>query len=231
MLDSVATALQQTTLQPIGFLLAMALGGLSAAASTCCTLPALGVLVGYSGAQESVNRTLAFKKALFFTFGTIVALMILGGVAGFAGRVANISFGRYWMIFAGIALIFFGLAALKILPFQISIGRFDSIKNRLGATGTVLPGFILGGLIAVSSLCCNPIIFVVIGVAVLQGHVFQAALLLGMFAIGFSLPLGAVLLGISLSRTLFLPKSADTIIRWIAGGILFIVGFYFLATF
>lgn len=231
MLDSVANALQQAASQPIGLLLAMLLGTFSAAISTCCTLPALGVLIGYSGTQESVNSRQAFKKALFFTFGTIVALMIIGGIAGFVGQVANVSLGRYWKIFAGVVLIFFGLATLQILPFKISFGHFDSIKYRLGMPGTLLTGLILGGLVAVSSFCCNPIIFGVIGVAVLQGEVFQAALLLGMFAIGFSLPLGAILFGISLSKAYFLPKSADIIIRWITGGILLIVGFYFLMTF
>ena len=189
MLDSVANALQQTSSQPIGLLLATAFGILSAAISACCTLPALGIMIGYSGTQESVNRGLAFKKALFFTLGTIVALMVIGGVAGFVGQVANASLGRYWKIFAGVVLIFFGLATLQILPFKISFGHFDSIKNRLGMSGTLLTGLILGGLVAVNSLCCNPIIFGVIGVAVLQGEIFQAALLLGMFAFGFSLPL------------------------------------------
>jgi cytochrome c biogenesis protein CcdA len=66
---------------------------------------------------------------------------------------------------------------------------------------------------------------------VLLGHIFQAALLLGMFAIGFSLPLGAVLLGLSLSKARFLPKGADNIVRWIAGGIQLVVGFYFIITF
>jgi len=231
MLDSVANALQQASSQPLGLLLAMALGTVSAATSACCTLPALGVLIGYSGAQESVSSRLALKKALCFMFGAIVALMIIGGVAGFVGQVANASLGRYWKIFAGTVLIFFGLAMLNILPFKMSFGHFGSIKNRLGMSGSLLTGFTLGGLVVASSLCCNPIIYAVIGIAVLQGQVFQAALLLGMFAIGFSLPLGAILLGVSLSKARFLPNSADTIIRGIAGGILLIVGFYFLMTF
>jgi len=231
MLNSVTNALQQAYSQPLGLLFAMVLGTLSAATSACCTLPALGVLIGYSGAQENVNRILAFKKALFFTLGTIISLMIIGGVAGFVGQVANASLGRYWRIFAGVVIIFFGLVTLKILPFELSFGKFAGIKNKLGASGVMLTGFVLGGLVATCSLCCNPAIFVVVGVAVLLKQVLQAALLLGMFAIGFSLPLGAILLGISLSKAQFLPKSADTIVRWIAGGIQLIVGFYFLLTF
>jgi cytochrome c biogenesis protein CcdA len=65
----------------------------------------------------------------------------------------------------------------------------------------------------------------------LQRQIFQAALLMGMFAIGFSLPLGAFLLGVSLSKAHFFTKREDKIVRWIAGGIQLIVGFYFLLTF
>lgn len=231
MIDSVTNALQQAATQPLGLLLAILLGILSAATSACCALPSLGVIVGYSGTQENESKRLAFRKALFFTLGTIISLLIIGTVAGFVGQVANVSLGKYWKIFAGAVLIFLGLATLNILPFELSFGKFDGIKKRLGKSGVILSGLILGGLISVTALCCNPGIFVIIGVAVLQKQVFQAALLLFMFAIGFSLPLGAILFGVSLSKALLLPKSADKIIRWIAGGILLVVGFYFLITF
>jgi len=231
MLDSITDALLKASSQPIGLLLAMVFGVLSAATSTCCALPSLGVIIGYSGTQESVSKKLAFQKALFFTLGTIISLMIIGWVAGFVGQVANAILGRYWTIFAGFLLIFFGLATLDILPFKLPFGKFDSLKNRLGMSGAIMTGFILGGLVSITSLCCNPAIFVVVGVAVLQKQAFKAALLLFMFAIGFSLPLGTILFGISLSKSLFLPKSAEKIVRWIAGGLLLVVGFYFLITF
>ena len=230
-LDSTANALQQASSEPLGLLLAVVLGVVSAAISACCAVPILGILIGYSGSQESVSKKNAFMKALFFTIGAIIALMIIGGIAGFVGQVASASLGRYWKIFAGVLIIFFGLTTLNFLPFKLSFGRFENVKKRLGASSVMLTGLVLGGLIAVTSLCCNPAIFVVIGVAVLQKQIFQASLLLGMYAIGFSIPLGAVLLGISLSKALFLPKSADVIIRWVAGGVQLIVGFYFLITF
>ena len=231
MLESVTDALQQTSARPLGLLLAMILGTLSAATSACCTLPTLGVLIGYSGTLENADRKPVVMKTLFFSLGTVISLMIIGGVAGFLGQVAHVSLGQYWKIFAGIVLIIFGLATLKILPFKLAFGQFEKVKTHLGASGVMLTGLVLGGVVAASSLCCNPAIFIVIGVAVLKKQVIQAALLLGMFAIGFSLPLGAVVLGVSLSKARFLPKSADTVIRWIAGGIQLIAGFYFLLTF
>jgi len=231
MLKYVTDILQEVASQPLGLVFALVLGVVSAATSACCTLPALGILVGYSGAQANDTRKAAVKKALFFTLGTIVSLMIIGGIAGFVGQVAQNSLGRYWKVFAGVVAVFLGLAALKLLPFKLSLGKFESVGNRLGRTGAVLAGLILGGIVAASSLPCNPGIFIVIGAAILQGEVIWAALMLAMFAIGFSLPLGAVLLGVSLSKISLAAKGADAAIRWVAGGVLVIAGFYFLVTF
>ena len=231
MLKYVTDTLQQVASQPVGLVFALVLGVVSAATSACCTLPALGVLVGYSGAQANDSRKAAVRKAMFFTLGTIVSLMIIGGIAGFVGQVAQNSLGRYWKVFAGVVAVFLGLAALKLLPFKLSLGKFEALGNRLGRSGALLAGLILGGIVAASSLPCNPGIFIVIGAAILQGQVIWAALMLAMFAIGFSLPLGAVLLGVSLSTVSLAAKGADATIRWVAGAILVVAGFYFLITF
>lgn len=231
MLKYVTDALQQVASEPLGLVFALVLGVVSAATSVCCTLPALGILVGYSGAQANDNRKAAAKKTLFFTLGMIVSLMIIGGIAGFVGQVAQNSLGRYWKVFAGVVAIVLGLAALKLLPFKLSLGKFEGVGNRLGRSGALLAGLILGGIVAVSSLPCNPGIFIVIGAAILQGQVIWAVFMLAMFAIGFSLPLGAVLLGVSLSKVSLAAKGADAAIRWGAGAVLVIAGFYFLVTF
>jgi cytochrome c biogenesis protein CcdA len=231
MLESVIKALQEVASQPLGLVFALVLGVVSAVTSACCTLPALGILVGYSGAQTNDNRRAAVRRAILFTLGTIVSLMIIGGIAGFVGQVAQNSLGRYWKVFAGVVAVFLGLAALKLLPFKVSLGKFEGMGNRLGKSGALLAGLILGGIVAASSLPCNPGIFIVIGAAILQGQVIWAALMLAMFAIGFSLPLGAVLLGVSLTKVSLAAKGADAAIRWVAGGVLVIAGFYFLVTF
>lgn len=232
MLEYVTNALQQVASQPLGLLFALILGTVSAATcAACCTIPALGILFGYSGAQANDNPKTALKSALFFTLGTIIALMIVGGVAGFIGQTAQLGLGRYWQVFAGIVAIFLGLATLNLLPFKLSFGKFDSIGGKLGKSGAALAGLALGGIVAVSSLPCNPGIFIVISAAVLQGKVIWAILMLAMFAIGFSIPLGAVLLGVSLGKVSIAAKGADIVIRWISGTILLVAGIYLLIMF
>jgi cytochrome c biogenesis protein CcdA len=231
MLEYITNTLQQVASQPSGLIFALILGVVSAATSACCTLPALGILVGYSGTRDAVNRKDVFRSALLFTLGTILSLMIIGGIAGFVGQVAQSTLGRYWKVFAGVVAVIFGLAALKLLPFKLSFGNYEKSVNSPRKTGTILAGVIMGGIVAVSSLPCNPGIFIVLGAAVLQGLVIWAILLLTMFAVGFSIPLGAILLGVSLGKTTLVAKNADFAIRWISGAILMIAGFYFLVTF
>jgi cytochrome c biogenesis protein CcdA len=231
MLEYFTNVLQRVASEPLGLVFALILGVVSAATSACCALPAMGILVGYSGTRVEANRRDAFISALLFTLGTILSLMIIGGIAGFVGQVAQNILGRYWKVFAGVVAIFFGLAALKLLPFNFSFGNPGKTIHSSGKIGTVLAGLIMGGIVAVISCPCNPGIFIVLGAAVLQGQVFWAVLLLMMYAIGFSIPLGVVLFGISLGKTTLIAKKADFAFRWISGVILLVAGFYFLFTF
>lgn len=230
MLEYCVTTLTQASSQPIGLLFALLLGTVSAVASSCCTLPALGVLVGYSGAREEKDRRAAAVSALFFMAGTVLSLMIIGALAGLFGRIAQGSLGGYWKPLAGIVAIFFGLATLKLLPFDLSLPFLGSSGKGSGKLGTAAGGLLLGGGLAVCSLPCNPGIFIVIGAAVLQGKILWAALMLAMFAIGFSLPMGAILLGVSLGKTALTGRNTETAIRRISGAILVAAGFYLLAT-
>jgi len=230
MLKNITDSFQQVSSEPIALLFALILGLVSAATSVCCTLPALGILVGYSGTRKEASRLDAIKSSLFFTLGTIIALMIIGLIAGFVGQIAQSTLGRYWKLFAGIVAVIFGLAALNLFPVKISLGNLGKtpITNRFGMA---LTGLVLGGIIAACSLPCNPGIFIVIGAAILQGKVIWSILLMAMFAIGFSIPLGAILMGVSLSSVSLKVKGIDTAMRFIAGIILVVAGFYFLVTY
>ena len=88
MLKAVTDALQAASMGPAALPLAFLLGLVSAIASACCTLPAMGMLVAYSGTREDTSRRTAFVSALWFLIGTTLALVILGFVAGFVGQTA-----------------------------------------------------------------------------------------------------------------------------------------------
>jgi cytochrome c biogenesis protein CcdA len=88
----------------------------------------------------------------------------------------------------------------------------------------------MGGGVSAASLCCNPGIFIVLGVAVLQGHTLWAMAIMVAYAVGFSLPLAVIMLGASFGKSAIKAKKTETVIRVLAGGLLVVAGFYFLAT-
>jgi len=164
--------------------------------------------------------------------GSIIALLILGSVAGLIGQVAQTVLGGYWKLFAGIVAIIVGLGALNLLPFKVPGIQNRAVETRKrGFLGAAAVGLIVGGAVSVCSLGCNPGIFIILGVAVLQGYTLWMFGILGAYAIGFSLPLAALMLGVTLGKSAIGFKKADAAIRLVAGVVLIGVGFYFLSSF
>ncbi|MBP7070554.1 MAG: hypothetical protein KBA97_05735 [Methanothrix sp.] len=217
----------QVTL-PFAFLLGLA----SAVASTCCALPVFGAVVGYAGMRESMDRRSNMMAAMFFMIGVIISLLIIGSVAGFIGQVAQTVLGSYWKIFAGIVAIIAGLGALNLLPFSIPGRKSRALESRKkGFLEAAMIGLVMGGAISVCSLGCNPGILIILGVAILQGYTLWMYGILSAYAIGFSLPLAGLMLGVSLGRSAIGFKEADKAIRLLAGIVFIGVGLYFLGTF
>jgi len=218
-------------LSPAAFPLAFLLGLVSAVASACCTLPVLGAVVGYSGARQQLDRRTNLLSAFFFMLGSTLAILILGGVAGFVGQVAQSSLGKYWKIFAGLIAIVFGLATLNLLPFKMPQRKVGAERRSKGLLAAAFFGLIMGGAVSVCSLACNPGIFIILGVAVLQGYTAWMMGILLAFAVGFSLPLAALVLGVSFGKAAIKAKKVEVAIRVVAGVVLIGAGFYFLSTF
>lgn len=225
------SVLEQVGFRPMALPLAFVLGLTSAIASACCTLPLLGAIVGYSGTREDRDRRAKSLAALFFMLGTTIALVILGVVAGFIGQVAQDTMGKYWKVFAGLIAIFVGLAALKLLPFKLPTKNTSTGSKPKGLLEAAAFGLIMGGGVSVASIACNPGIFIVIGVAVLQGYSLWTIAITAAYSVGFSLPLALIMLGASFGKSAIKAKRTETIIRIIGGIMLIIAGFYWLSTF
>lgn len=233
MLKWATDALQAASMGPMALPLAFLLGLVSAVASACCTLPAMGMLVAYSGTRQDVNRRSVLVSAVWFLVGTTMALIILGFVAGLVGQTAQAFLGRYWKLFAGVVAVLLGLATLRMLPFKLpSRAPKDGASSPSGGKmGAALGGLFLGGGVAACSLPCNPGIFIVIGASILMGRMLWGMVLMTAFAIGFSLPLATILFGVSFGKVSLKAQKADAAIRVVAGVLLICAGFYLLATF
>ncbi len=212
-------------------LAAFLLGLLSSIACACCTFPLLGAVAGYSGTTETRNRKAALSTALMFMLGVITATVILGAIAGLIGDIARATLGRYWKLIAGFIIIFFGLAVMKVLPFELPKRKKKiSDAEPKGFLSAALFGFLVGGAIGFCSLPCNPGIFLVLGFTVAYGYTFWTFVMLVTYAVGFSLPLAAIMLSVSLGKSIFVSDKTKKIFRTIAGILLIIAGFYLLST-
>ena len=69
-----------------------------------------------------------------------------------------------------------------------------------------------------------------LGVAAMRGQPGWGALIMTLFAVGFSLPLSAVMLGVGVSRLTVVATKAAAPLRYVAGVLLLVAGFWLLMT-
>jgi cytochrome c-type biogenesis protein len=226
-----------TTTPGLSVLPAALLLGFLGSVTSCCNFALVGAIAGYSSSlSEHGERKRILIAGLSFMLGTFIALAALGAVTGFIGKVAGESLGIYWQLFAGLIMVFLGLASLDLLPF--SLPRFIATNNsnvtvkQRGFWSSMLYGLAVGGGATTCSMCCNPVLPAMLGYTTLQGGIAWGTAVLGMFAVGYSLPLalGLVGLGLGLGKLRSIAGKATPIVRIVAGMILIGVGFYLLAT-
>ena len=209
---------------------ALLLGSLTAVGSGC-NVAILSGIAGYSASREGLRGRDALLACVCFMLGTILSLAALGALIGYLGEVGGKSLGRYGKMFAGFVMILFGFGALKLLPYRLP--AFDPLKGRLprGLSGAAVFGLAVGGgSTACTMLCCGPLLPVVLGLAALRGQSGWGALILTMFAVGYTVPMTAIMLGVSLGRLSGIAKKATGPIRVVAGIVLIGAGFWLLAT-
>ena len=233
MLEQITLALRDASSSVVALPLAFALGLVSALASACCTLPAMGMLVAYSGTRATQDRRSTVSAALWFLLGNTLALMILGFIGGLAGQTAKAFLGQYWKLCAGVVAVLVGLGTLKLLPLPaLSRGAGGhTVARAPGWAGSGLGGLLLGGGVAAASLPCNPGIFIVLGATILMRQFVWGMVLMTAYAIGFSLPLAAILFGVSFGKASVRAEKADAIIRTVAGVALVVAGLSLLGSF
>ncbi len=212
---------------------ALVLGIVGAVTSCGCNLAMIGAVAGYSGSlSDNHSRKKIILGGLFFMVGTILALAVLGAVTGFIGKVAGASLGSYWKFGAGLIMVFFGLASLDFLPFKMPSLKLKGKSSSRGFVSSAVYGLAIGGGTTACSMFCNPVLPVALGYTTLQGQTFWGALVLGSFAVGYSLPLtaGLIGLGMGLGKLRTVAQKAAPVLRWASGLILITVGFYLLMT-
>ena len=206
--------------------------GFLTAVTSCCNIAIIASIVGFAGSRpEAFRRRDAVSTSLFFMVGSIISLSVMGLLVGHFSDLAGTSLRRYGIALMGFAVILAGLAALKLLPFRLPSVDLSRVKVPRGPFGAAAFGLVVGvASITCTLACCGPMLPIVLGMAAVRGQGVWGASILAMFAIGFSLPLAALMLGVGLGRTTTIAQKVLKPIKWVAGTGLIGIGFWMLAT-
>jgi cytochrome c biogenesis protein CcdA len=201
---------------------------------TCaCNFAVIGAITGYTGAMGATSKTKAVVvSSVFFLVGAVVAMSAIGGIIGYASEFISVSLGNYWKIGAGVILILFGVYILDILPFKLPGVSLNFQNRKNGIAGAVIFGLVIGGLTVLSSICCNPILPVILAASLVKGSTLWGFFLLFFYALGYGSTIAAAMLGIGLgigklSKAL---SKVAVVIKYAGGITLIVLGFYFLIT-
>jgi cytochrome c biogenesis protein CcdA len=202
------------------------LAGLLTALGAGCSYAILGAVAGFAASRKEKSLTSSLLICAGFLLAVVAVLSVAGLVAGSIKEL-----GKYGKYFAGFVTIIFGLMALGCIPF--SLPKFDVSKKLHGKTGGLLGGMIFGLAMGGASAgctfsCCAPLLWIMLGAVTAEGSGGLGAVVMALFAAGYSLPMVAVMFGIS-AGMLSKPGQKWYKIIKIAGGIFLIaMGFYFL---
>lgn len=217
----------------LAVLAAVFIMGIISVLSCGCNFATLGIVAGYTGTIGSTGKIKAIVwTGIFFLFGTIFSMAVLGAIVGYASELISDAFGNYWKIAAGLISIFFGLYTLDLLPFKIRTFSVNPGQRKNTIYSAVIFGLTIGGLSSASNLCCNPLFPVVIATSFVKGSLLWGMLMLVSFSLGYGLLLAAAMVGAGLglgkiSKTV---SKSGTIIRYAGGIAMLVMGFYFLIT-
>jgi cytochrome c-type biogenesis protein len=215
-------------LQPSSLLsyLLVFLGGLLTGVGPC-NIAMIPLIVGYIGGSKSLPRRRAFWISLLFSVGMAVTFTLLGVIAALVGGLLGGGTRVWYYIVAAVCFII-GLQMIGLLQFSIPLWM-ENLHEKVKARG-LLGAFLLGlvsGLVV--SQCATPVLAVILTyVMAQQSGVAYGAALLFLYALGCAVPvvLAGTFTGVLKNLRAF-GKWNDLVTR-VAGGLLILVGGYFL---
>ncbi len=158
------------------------LGGVIASISPC-SLAMLPIIVGYVGGYGEAKPSKTFLQMLMFVFGTAIVFTIIGIICAVTGKVfASFSGGFFGLILAGIILVM-GLKLMGVLDFELPI-LVKELPKSDGINSFLYP-VLLGAVFALAGTpCSTPILAGIMAFASLSANIFNAVIMLFLFAIG-----------------------------------------------
>ncbi len=209
-----------------GFAILLAFLGGILASLTPCVYPMIPITVGFIGGRAQ-TKSQAIQLSLIYVLGMCVMYTSLGIIAASTGKVFGKMTQLAWINgLVGLIIIYFGLAELKWVPFQLPWAKMANLgENSNHHRGAFWMG-LTSGLVAAP--CTAPILGVILTfIATQQSLLFGIAL---MFSFSLGLGLLLFLLGVFSGFLTLLPKSGTWLegIKKCTGVLLLLIGCYFL---
>jgi cytochrome c biogenesis protein CcdA len=200
--------------------------GLLTAVGSACNIAVIGAVASYAASRKEKSRIGSLLACVGFMLAVVISLTAAGTLIG---SVKGLS--RYGTIFAGFITIVFGLAALGIAPLRLR--RLGVLRDKRpdGMLSSAVLGLAVGGASTACTLaCCAPLLWVALGIVAAQGRAGLGALILSTFAVGFSIPMTAVMMGINLGKLSTWGERFSGGLRVLGGILLIGIGFWLLAS-
>jgi cytochrome c-type biogenesis protein len=209
-------------------IVAVFLGGL-VTASNPCVLAMIPLMMSFVAGrrEQGVNVWRGFFYSLLFIAGLSITFTALGMIAALAGTLyGDVSVVWNWVV--ALVCLVMGLHLMGVLKFTIPM-PFDFRPKTTGALGAFILGLLFG---IVSAPCAAPILVVLLTYLAGPGSsVPYGGLLLFVYALGHSVLILIAGTSVGLARKLIESKKAarvTDILRRVAGGLIVLIGAYFL---
>jgi len=198
-------------------------------ASNPCVLAMIPLMMSFvAGRKEEDSSVLrSFVFSLVFVFGLAITFTIMGMVAALAGKMyGDVSAIWNWVVAA--VCIVMGLHLAGILNFTIPMPFNVQPKTR-GLLGALVLGLLFG---LVSAPCAAPILVVLLTYLAGSGSsVSYGGLLLLIYALGHSVLIIIAGTSMGIAKKIISSKKAKKtldIVRRTAGGIIVLIGLFFI---
>ncbi|MBA3074125.1 MAG: cytochrome c biogenesis protein CcdA [Anaerolineae bacterium] len=192
-----------------------------------CNVAMIPLIIGFIGGSHDVPKKKAFSISLVFTIGLAVTFMLLGIIASLVGGLIG-GTTHIWYYLVAVVCFVIGLQMLGVLKISTPMW-FGGLREKVKAKG--LFGAFLLGLISglVASQCATPVLAAILTYVMAQkAGLAYGAVLLFLYSLGRGVPiiLAGTFTGV-LKSLRFFGKWSE-LLEKVSGGIIILVGLYFL---
>lgn len=178
---------------------------------------------GYVGARQAGGMF-----SLLFSAGLFASIALVGVICSLLGRMLG-DISPLWGVPIGGLFIWLGLNLMGVSACKLPTGHIGNLKIR-GHLGALLLGLSYGIL---SGACTFGFIAPILAIITVQAEFAKGISLVITFALGHCLPIALAGSSVALAQRMLAAKGMQTATVWgrkLAGGVVALVGVYFLYT-